>query len=71
MKERRFFATCIGEGGCDWGALVFRMEDGAAMGEVGAEMWDIGAYEGDKLGEGWKVGVGGCSWVMVRGGGSS
>ena len=52
MKERRFFATWIGDGGWDC------IEDGETIGEVGAETRDIGGYEGDI---GFKVGVGGCS----------
>jgi len=47
---------------------VLRMDDGEVMGE---ERRDTGGYEGDKLGEGLRLWVGGCSWVVVRRGGSS
>jgi len=59
MKERRFFATWIGDGGCDW------MEDGEVTGEVAK---DIGGYEGEI---GLSMGVGGCSCVVVGGSSTS
>lgn len=56
MKERRFLATWIGDGGCDC------REDGEAMGEVAR---DIGGYDGE-------IGLGGgCSCVVVGGSSAS
>jgi hypothetical protein len=44
------------------------MNDGEVMGD---ERRDTSGYEGDKLGEGLRLCVGGCSWVVVKSGGSS